>query len=275
VSTRWGESLYEGSAEFYAVGRLPYPPGLAVALQQHLAIHGNRRLLDLGCGPGSLTLPLASLFRAVLAVDADPDMLRVGSVRAAEQGVVNVDWLHSRAEDLPADLGNFDCVTLAQSFHWMDRPVVARWIKGALAADGSCVHVGATTHEGVRDAPDLPHPAPPREAITELVQAYLGPHRRAGRQVITGELPTDEDAVFQAAGFEGPEHVEVPGGTTFERTEDEIVASVFSLSSAAPHHFGIRLPAFEADLRALLRRASPEGRFAERQRDVTLSIWRT
>jgi hypothetical protein len=49
---------------------------------------------------------------------------------------------------------------------------------------------------------------------------------------------------------------------------------VLSLSSAAPHLFGARLTAFTSDLRALLREVSPNGMFAERQRDITLSFWR-
>ena len=37
----------------------------------------------------------------------------------------NVSWRHLRAEQLPADLRPVRLVTLAQSFHWMDRPRVA------------------------------------------------------------------------------------------------------------------------------------------------------
>jgi len=59
-----------------------------------------------------------------------------------------------------------------------------------------------------------------------------------------------------------------------ERTEDQVVASVFSLSSAAPHLFGHRLAEFEQDLRALLRRTSPLGCFAEQTRDIALTVWR-
>lgn len=136
------------------------------------------------------------------------------------------------------------------------------------------MHVGATTHEGVAGAVGLPNPTPPRDDIAALVRAYLGPNRRAGRRVVTEDLPSDEDAIFRSAGFRGPQRVEVPVGDVVIRTEDEIVASVFSLSSAAPHHFGRRLPAFEADLRALLRATSADGSFAELQRDITLSMWR-
>ena len=59
-----------------------------------------------------------------------------------------------------------------------------------------------------------------------------------------------------------------------ERSEDDVVASVFSLSSAAPHLFGDRLAEFEAELRDLLRATSPDGRFAERQREIALDVWR-
>jgi hypothetical protein len=49
---------------------------------------------------------------------------------------------------------------------------------------------------------------------------------------------------------------------------------VFSLSSAAPHLFGDRREAFEGELRTLLRRTSPAGRFAEQARAVELVVWR-
>lgn len=58
------------------------------------------------------------------------------------------------------------------------------------------------------------------------------------------------------------------------RSADEVVAAVFSLSSAAPHLFGADVERFEADLRALLDDAAPAGVFSERTRDVALDVWR-
>jgi len=52
-----------------------------------------------------------------------------------------------------------------------------------------------------------------------------------------------------------------------------LVASVFSLSWAAPHLFADRIGKFETELRRLLRRASPDGRFAERPREIELVVW--
>ena len=79
--------------------------------------------------------------------------------------------------------------------------------------------------------------------------------------------------MFADAGF-GPLHlVEVPCGDVVIRTEDEVVSSVLSLSSATPHLFGEQLPAFLEELRALLRRTAADGVFAERLGDMTLRMW--
>jgi ubiquinone/menaquinone biosynthesis C-methylase UbiE len=66
------------------------------------------------------------LFEQATGVDADRDMLAEAGRRAIQAGVGNVQWLHLRAEDLPAGLGWYWVVSFAQSFHWMDQLQVAR-----------------------------------------------------------------------------------------------------------------------------------------------------
>jgi hypothetical protein len=95
-----------------------------------------------------------------------------------------------------------------------------------------------------------------------------------GRPTIRNSSPDDEDDVFRSVGFAGPEIVAVPDGRTFERTIDDVVAQTFSASSTAPHLFGDRVDEFEADLRAALVDASPDGRFSVPARDTLLKIWR-
>ena len=269
----WDETLYAGSARYYARGRLPYPQEVAEALRDELVLDGTGRLLDIGCGPGSLALLLAPLFEEVVGVDADAAMVAEAEREAARVGVANATWVQVRAEDLPAGLGNFRVAAFAQSFHWMDRERVARAVRLMLEPGGALVHVHATTHRGVGDDEGLPAPQPPRDEIADLVAAYLGPVRRAGRRTLPAGTPSGEDDILRAAGFLGPRELEVGGGRVFERSEDDVVASVYSLSSAAPHLFGERLGDFEADLRSVLRRTSPEGRFSERARAVALEIW--
>ncbi|NRN67877.1 hypothetical protein GC106_51180 [Kibdelosporangium sp. 4NS15] len=115
---QWDPSLYSRSAVYYSRGRLPYPPALAGAMATELGLDGTGRLLDVGCGPGSLTLLLADKFEQALGIDADPDMITEATRLAA--GKPNTRWLHMRAEDLPAGLGTFRLITFAQSFHWMN-----------------------------------------------------------------------------------------------------------------------------------------------------------
>jgi len=269
----WDETLYAGSAPFYAAGRLPYPAGLAGALAAALRLGGGGRLLDVGCGPGSLTLLLAPLFAQAVGIDADPDMVACAREEATRTGIRNVSWRQLRAEALPAGLGMFSVVTFAQSFHWLDRPRVARTIRLMLEPGGVCILVDATTHQGAAGAEPLPHPRPPRADIGELVARYLGPVRRAGRGTLPNGTASGEDEVMRETGFTGPTRIEVGGDTVLDRTEDQVVASVFSLSSAAPHLFGDRLAAFEIELRAILRAASASGRFSERASEVALDIW--
>jgi SAM-dependent methyltransferase len=276
----WDPTLYAGSAAYYVRGRVPYPQALVDALVAELALDGSGRLLDVGCGPGSLTLPLAPWFEHATGLDADAGMLAEGARQAAAAGTGNVDWLNLRAEDLPLDLGPFRAVTLAQSFHWMDRALVAGRLRKVLTRDGALVHVHATTHRGLDGELALPYPRPPRREIDALVTRFLGPGRRAGQRTLP-PVPIQEpdrgrveDGIYRAAGFTGPTRLKV-AGSVVERSAEDVLASVFSLSGAAPHLFGARLGDFEAALRQLLADAGPDGRFSEQLREIAVDVWRT
>lgn len=113
----WDPSLYAGSASHDAVGRVAYPIEVAHALVAAPELDGSERLLDVGCGPGSLTLLLAPHVAEAIGVDADVDMLTEAARHARANDVHNVSWRHLRGEDLPADLPTVHLVTFAQSFH--------------------------------------------------------------------------------------------------------------------------------------------------------------
>ncbi|MGW1587760.1 class I SAM-dependent methyltransferase [Streptomyces sp. NPDC002386] len=271
----WDETLFAGTAVHYERGRLPYAPALVPRLAEVLAPDGTGRLLDVGCGPGTLALPLSRLFAEVVGVDPDPGMIAEAARRAAGgEAAGNARWVRLRAEDLPAGLGTFTAAVFAQSFHWMDRDRVAAAVRRMLVPGGALLHVSDLKGER-RDVEGLPYPVVPYPAIVELVKEYLGPVRRTGRGVLPRGTPSGEAAVLARAGFLGPDRHVVPGGQALEREVDDVVAWVFSLSSSAPGLFGERLGAFEADLRALLRSRSPEGRFSARVPGNEVLVWRT
>lgn len=271
----WDETLFAGAAPYYGRGRLPYAPGLVDVLTEVLGLDGRGRLLDVGCGPGTLALPLARLFEEVVGVDPDGGMLDEARRGAEAAGVGGrTEWVRIRAEELPAGLGTFAVAAFGQSFHWTDQERVAGAVKGVLEPGGAFVHVADDKTE-VRSFGGLPHPVAPHAAIGRLVARYLGPVRRAGRGVLPDGTPDGEAVVLARAGFSGPERHAVPGGQVLDRTEDDVVAGVFSLSYSAPHLFGARREEFEADLRRLLREASPSGLFSERQPGTEVRVWRT
>jgi SAM-dependent methyltransferase len=269
----WDPTLYAGSARFYAAGRVSYPVELVDVLVDALALDGSGRLLDVGCGPGSLTLLLASHFAEAMGVDADADMLAEAARLAEQQNVCNVSWRQLRAEELPAGLPPVRVATFAQSLHWMDRPRVTGAVRAMLEPGGAAVHVHATTHQGLDTDARLPRPRPPREQIARLVRRYLGPQLRAGQGVLSAGTSDPEQVIYQAAGFAGPERFEVPGRAV-ERNVEEIAASVYSLSGAAPHLFDDRFEQFDAELRQLLADAADDGYFSEQMRSITIDIWR-
>jgi SAM-dependent methyltransferase len=270
----WDETVFEGTARYYRQGRKPYAPALSTVLAEHLGLDHRGRLLDVGCGPGTVALSFAHLFEGVVGLDPDPGMVAEAERAAAEEHVATATWVQMRAEELPGSLGTFRVITFGQSFHWMDRPRVAAAVRDMLEPNGAVVQVDLWHMTPPGESPQSgPYPAIPEDAVDELRRRWLGPHRRAG-QGFRDTSPDKEDEVFQEAGFAPEVIVHVPDDRVLVRSADDVVAWVLSTSSTAPHLFGERLGDFVQDLRELLHEASPEGIFSVHLSDNRLRIRR-
>src|ERR1700733_15377557 len=123
---RYDPTIYDGAAVHYRSGRPAYSPGLEGLLAEELGLDGSGRLLDVGCGPGILTVRLAHLFEGAVGPDLDPAMLAEGRRAGRERGIAHIPWIQARAEDLPAAApGPYRLVTFGQSFYWTDEVRVA------------------------------------------------------------------------------------------------------------------------------------------------------
>jgi SAM-dependent methyltransferase len=266
-------TIYRGSAPYYARGRPPYSRGLVSVLTEEVGLDGTGRLLDVGCGPGILTIELAPSFEAAVGLDPDADMLAEGARRAREAGLDNIRWVEAVAEAIPTlRLGPFRLVTFGQSFQWTDQVPVAEAVYDALEPGGAIAliapEVPGRPKPAAPDYPPIPH-----DEIEEIVKRYLGPGRRAGRGY--RETPPDRfEDVLPRTRFGRPTVRYAPGRPDVLRDADSVLAGYLSMSWAAPHLFGDRLDAFAAEVRALLAERSSTGLFWDWPGDTAIVLGR-
>ena len=92
-------------------------------------------ILDLGCGPGNITLPLARRFPGaqVIGVDGSPAMLQVARDRANQQGL-SIDLRCSTLQDLA--LEPVDLIVSNSLLHHLHEPGLLWGLTRKLAAPG-------------------------------------------------------------------------------------------------------------------------------------------
>ncbi len=108
--------------EVYRSSRRGYPPELIGHLE-HLGVAGPRsRVLDIGAGTGQLTLALAASVESVVALEPEPDMVRVGEHATAHYA--NVQWGRGRDVDVGPLFGTdaFDLAVIGNAFHHLQGP---------------------------------------------------------------------------------------------------------------------------------------------------------
>ncbi|ROO52818.1 ubiquinone/menaquinone biosynthesis C-methylase UbiE [Micromonospora sp. Llam0] len=111
--------------DYYHKYRRGYPSPVIDALVAALQLRDDDIVVDLGCGTGQLTLPLARRVRAVVGMDPEPDMLERARDVAGKQDTTNVTWILGADSDIPAlgallDSPTLGAVTIGQALHWMD-----------------------------------------------------------------------------------------------------------------------------------------------------------
>jgi 2-polyprenyl-3-methyl-5-hydroxy-6-metoxy-1,4-benzoquinol methylase len=111
---------FRTAAAYYLRYRPGYPPALIDRLANAAGVDRRSRVIDLGCGPGSLAIPLAAHAAEVVAVDAEPEMIAELSGAAPP----NVRAVEARAEDVDESWGAFQLATIGRALHWFDAPLV-------------------------------------------------------------------------------------------------------------------------------------------------------
>jgi ubiquinone/menaquinone biosynthesis C-methylase UbiE len=83
----------------------------ARAITQHMNLHPGMKVLDFGCGPGRLTLPVAKqigLTGEVTAYDVQPGMLRRVQEKAMSANLNNIHYLQAGSESNQLGRNQYD-----------------------------------------------------------------------------------------------------------------------------------------------------------------------
>jgi SAM-dependent methyltransferase len=141
----------------YSILRAEDPSHLAEPLRHYLLAYireeefRGKRLLDFGCGSGSSTVALASLFpeTEIVACDLEQENVDVARLRAAHYGSGNVSFLVSPGPfEVPAGIGSFDFICLSAVYEHLlpaERPVLMGLLWRTLKP-GGVLFVNQTPH---------------------------------------------------------------------------------------------------------------------------------
>ena len=131
---------FQSAAAPYLAGRPAYPDALIARTAELVGLTPDDRLLDLGCGPAQLALAFRPFVGPVVAMDPEPEMLRLA--RAATKHVTKIEVVEGRSEALSLAMGRFKAVVIGRAFHWMDRAATLAALDALIEPSGAVVLFG-------------------------------------------------------------------------------------------------------------------------------------
>jgi SAM-dependent methyltransferase len=125
------------------------------------------RVLDCGCGPGSITADVAALVAPgeVVGIDLEPSQLEIARQRAAERGLANVRFEVGSVYELPFPEASFDVAYAHTVIQHVREPVRALREMRRVLKPGGVV--------GVRDEDWGTFLWEPRDALVEQARSLL------------------------------------------------------------------------------------------------------
>ena len=250
MGSRNDSTRFRSTAEYYAQYRLTYGESAIGYLKDRYDLDDSSRVLDLGCGTGQITIPIAEYAGEVVGMDPNQEMLTKAEEAARTTGVESVEFVRGSDSNLSDDLGSFTLVTMGRAFHWMDQHRTLRRLRSMVDVGGGVAILDDSNWftSGNKEW---------QKAVYDLANDYLSDLPDwIGSEDVEYEDPWDE---MIAEYFDDVESI------TYEREHewnlDSIVGYVFSLSYCSPETFGDDRQAFETELREFL--AGYDGEFTQ------------
>jgi len=240
-------TLFDSAVDHYVRFRLAYPGELIADIVNRFDLaDGTGHLLDIGCGPGTLTFRLHGLGVRVTGIEPNGPMLAAARRTARETGDA-IDFRQKTAEDVGPEDGPARVALFGRSFHWTDRTRVLRQLDRVLEPGGGVivVHEDSQTRSQTR--------------IGQVIEALkldwcpegIPAHNNRGNH---------EDHMRDSP-FSEVQRVLYP--VTRRWSVDDAVGHMLSTSYFSPTRLGDRVDSFEIDARSRLLELEPSGLFEE------------
>ncbi|KZE44490.1 class I SAM-dependent methyltransferase [Rossellomorea marisflavi] len=243
----YGNNLFKGAAGYYAAYRPVYPSTLIRTLVDEFSLDGEGNILDLGCGPGTMTVRLADWAERTVGIDTEPEMIeeaeRIHSMIRNGQ----VEWFAGTwAEYKMTNPHRFKLVTIAKAFHWMDRDSILEDLYDRVEAEGGIAIID--NYEPDRKL------EPWQEVLDAIIRKWYGQERRAGDSTYTHPVERHE-TIIRRSRFTYEEITLPP--YTIHWTIESILGNLYSTSYGAKRFLGDNIIPFEQEVKLALEGLAP------------------
>lgn len=242
---------FRSAAPHYLAGRPPYPDRLIRRVVQLCGLTAADRVLDLGCGPAMLAASFARVAGEVIAMDPEPEMLRVAGEAFGQIG--NLHLVSGSSDDLSPALGNFKLVVMGRSFPWMDRVETLRRLDRIVVPGGAVALFDAEHRDEVPDNAWNVRYRALRHRHGEPNAA--NPRRNSSRWV-------RHEAILLDSAFSLLDAAAVIERRSVDTAE--LVHRALSMSSSSPDRLGDQAAArLASEIEQLVREFAPDGVLSE------------
>jgi len=111
-------TVYNAAAKRYHEARPDYPPESFDELVALTSLPAQGRIVEIGCGTGQATLPLAQRGYRITGIEPGPQTAALARENLADYPEAMI-W-PGTFEDWPVQMGAFDLALAANAFHWLD-----------------------------------------------------------------------------------------------------------------------------------------------------------
>jgi trans-aconitate methyltransferase len=233
------ENLFKGTSQYYANYRPAIPQQVVDYIAELFRLNGEGILLDMGCGTGQSSIPLAPLFKKTIAFDIDAEMLSEAKKKTPMN--LNIEWQQRSDKDIFENEGPYKVVMACRSFHWMDQDILLQCLHGILEEGGGVVLVGDGSLWNGQEFW--------QKQVKEVIQDFLGQDRHAGQFKFTSSKESYVDLLLKK-NFVDVKYKVIP--VEREWNIQSILGYLYSTSFSSKHLYMDRLSEFESAVKKRL-----------------------